>query len=62
MSRLTGQTRENVAAMVARLARLGRNDPSIATTLGISVAQVRGIRDEYDIPAGERRWLPTEEG
>jgi hypothetical protein len=33
-----------------------RDDPTIADRLGITVAQVRGLRKEFDIPPGETRW------
>lgn len=45
------------AGLVARLASAGRNDPTIATRLGISASQVRRLREEYEILPGETRWL-----
>lgn len=53
---LTGPSRDNVADLIAALARHGRADPAIATHLSLTTAQVRGIRRDYDIPAGEQRW------
>lgn len=55
-TRLNEQTRFNVAEMIRRLAGIGRNDPSIAIKLGITVSQVRGIRRQFGIEAGEQRW------
>jgi hypothetical protein len=51
------QTRFNLSELISGLARIGRNDPTIAAHLGISVSTVRDIRREYGIPAAERRWL-----
>lgn len=53
---ITGQYRVNLSEFIFRLARAGRDDPSIAATLSITPAQVRGIRKEYGIEAGEQRW------
>lgn len=53
---ITGQYRVNLSEFIFRLARAGNDDPSIAATLGITAAQVRGIRREYGIEAGEQRW------
>lgn len=58
-SPITGEYRDNLAELIGRLAAAGRNDPHIATHLGITVSQVRGLRADFDIPAGERRWLPA---
>jgi hypothetical protein len=50
------QTRFNLSTMIRALAGIGRDDPRIADRLGITVSQVRGIRKEYGIEAGEQRW------
>lgn len=49
------QSRDNVAVFVESLANMGRDDPSIADALGITVSQVRSIRREYEITAGAKR-------
>lgn len=54
--RMNEQTRFNVGQLIASLARAGSNDPDIAARLGITVAQVRRIRREDGIEAGEQRW------
>jgi hypothetical protein len=56
-AKITGQYRANLAEFIERMARASISDPRIADRLGITVAQVRDIRKEYEIPAGERRWL-----
>jgi DNA-binding transcriptional regulator YiaG len=53
-----GPYRDNLADLIAQMAHAGQNDPRIAARLEITPQQVRGIRKEYGIPAGERRWLP----
>lgn len=55
-TRMNEQTRFNLSTMIHSLAAGGTDDPSIAIRLGITVAQVRGIRREYGIDAGEQRW------
>lgn len=52
---LSGPSREATAELVAQLALAGRDDPTIAARVGITVAQVRGLRGEYGIPPGARR-------
>jgi hypothetical protein len=53
-----GPYRDNLADLIETMANAGLNDPIIARRLDITLQQVRGIRRVYDIPAGERRWLP----
>lgn len=53
---ISGPSREATAEIIARFANAGRNDPAIAGRLGITVAQVRGLRKEFGIPPGETRW------
>jgi hypothetical protein len=48
---------DNVIELVRTLARGGSNDPAIAERMGLTVAQVRKLRKDNDIPAAERRWL-----
>lgn len=55
-SALNKQTRFNLSGMIRGLAGIGRDDPTIAVRLGITVSQVRGIRRDYGIEAGEQRW------
>lgn len=50
-------TTDATAAIVARFAMTGRDDPTIAARLEITVSEVRALRREYDIPPGETRWL-----
>ncbi|GAB2918501.1 helix-turn-helix domain-containing protein [Nonomuraea fastidiosa] len=50
---------DNQADIIARFAARGRNDPTIAGVLGVSVTTVRRLRKEYNIPPGEMRWLPA---
>lgn len=50
-------TRQNLADLIAALARIGRDDPTIATRLGLTTDQVRRIRGDAGIAAGEQRWL-----
>jgi hypothetical protein len=38
--------------LIARLAHASRDDPRIGLLLGITAAQVRGLRKEFGIPAG----------
>jgi hypothetical protein len=60
MTRLiTGVYKDNLAELIGRLAGAGRDDPTIAHHVGITVSQVRRLRAEFAIPAGERRWLPV---
>jgi hypothetical protein len=56
-ARITGPSRQAIANVIADLARGGVDDPSIAVRLGITVAQVRGLRRDFKIAAGERRWI-----
>lgn len=56
---ITGPSRQATAEIIARFAATGRDDPSIAMRLGITVPQVRGIRRQFGIPAGETRWFHT---
>lgn len=49
-------TRFNLSELVGSLARGGTNDPDIAFQLGITVSQVRDIRKDFGIEAGEQRW------
>jgi predicted transcriptional regulator len=56
---ITGPSRDATAQIIARFANAGIDDPRIAARLGITVAQVRGIRRRYRIEAGEQRWLGT---
>ena len=56
--RMNGPTREATAELIARFAATGRDDPTIAVRLGITVAQVRGLREEFGILPGETRWTP----
>jgi hypothetical protein len=51
-----GPYRDNLAEFITRFALQGINDPRCADRLGITVAQVRTIRKEYGIEAGEQRW------
>lgn len=53
---ITGPSRFNIAELVGSVARGGGDDPSIAARLGITVWQVRGIRRDFGIEAGEQRW------
>jgi hypothetical protein len=57
--RITGQYRENLRALVARMAGAGVSDPRIAARLEITVSQVRGLRRESGTHPGEQRWLPS---
>lgn len=54
-SRLNGPTRLNLSEFIGRFAAAGR-EPAIAGQLGITVHQVRGIRRDFGIEAGEQRW------
>jgi hypothetical protein len=55
-----GPYRDSLAATIREMAQAGHNDPAIANHLNITNYQVRGIRNEYGIPAGEpRRPLKT---
>lgn len=54
--RLTGRTRENVIMLIGSMAGAGSDDPNIAIRLGLTVAEVRALRKENSIPAGEQRW------
>lgn len=54
---LNGPSRDATAELVARFANAGRDDPTIAACLGITVYQVRKLRKDYEIPAGEQRWI-----
>jgi len=56
---IQGPSREATAELVAQLATAGRDDPRIAVLLGITAEQVRDLRQEFGITAGERRWLPA---
>lgn len=56
---LADHTQTAIAELVERLATAGRDDPTIAARLDISVSRVRALRKAFDIPAGERRWLPV---
>lgn len=62
LSEMNDQTRENLAELIWRLACIGRDDPTIAGVLGITASEVRTLRKQNDIPAGERRWLGGESG
>jgi len=53
---IRGPSRPATAEIIARFANAGRDDPTIAERLGITAAQVRGLREEFDIPPGETRW------
>lgn len=59
VAHLTGPSREATVTMIGRLAAIGRSDPDISSILRGSVtpAEVRALRREYNIPAGERTWL-----
>jgi hypothetical protein len=54
--KIRGPSRSATAEIIARFANAGRDDPTIAGRLGITVAQVRGLREEFGIPPGETRW------
>jgi hypothetical protein len=54
--RISGTSRAATAEIIARFANSGRDDPTIASRLGITAGQVRSLRDEFDIPPGETRW------
>jgi hypothetical protein len=56
---ITGIYRENLVDLISQMAFAGQDDPTIASRLEITASQVRGLRKEYEIPAGERRWLPS---
>lgn len=56
---IRGPSRQATAEIIARFANTGRDDLTIAARLGITVAQVRGLREEFDIPPGETRWFRT---
>jgi len=56
--RITGPSREATAEIIARFAATGRDDPTIAVRLGITVSQVRALREEFGILPGETRWTP----
>lgn len=58
MTRLNDASRQAIAELIARLANLGRDDPTIAAHLSIPVSQVRALRREFDIKPGETRWTP----
>lgn len=49
---------DNQAAIAARFAMTGKDDPTIARILECSVSHVRALRREYGIDPGETRWLP----
>lgn len=49
-------TRFNQGELIRNLAAGGVDDPTIAARLGISVSNVRRIRREDGIQAGEQRW------
>lgn len=51
------QSRFNTTQLIAKLAGLGRDDPTIADRLGIKVSAVRTLRRAAGIEAGEQRWL-----
>lgn len=51
-ARLVGPSRENAAELIAVLAHRGRDDPAIAARLGLTPAQVAGVRREHGIPPG----------
>jgi len=53
---IRGPSRPATAEIIARFANAGRDDPTIAARLGITAAQVRGLREEFGIPPGETRW------
>jgi hypothetical protein len=53
---ITGPSRSATAEIIARFANGGRDDPTIAARLGITVSQVRSLRAEFNIPPGETRW------
>lgn len=48
---------DNQAAIAARFAMTGKDDPTIARVLECSVSHVRALRKEYGIDPGETRWL-----
>ncbi len=54
---LNGPSRENVADLIAALAFQGADDPTIAVRLELSTSQVRMLREEFEIPPGETRWV-----
>ncbi|MER7126678.1 hypothetical protein [Micrococcus luteus] len=58
--RISGIYEENLRQMIGRFALTGRDDPTIAARLGITVGQVRRIRKKYNIAPGEQRWLPAD--
>lgn len=60
--RMNEQTRQATAEIIARLANAGRDDPTIAARLGITVSQVRGLRRAFEIPPGETRWIGGRRG
>jgi hypothetical protein len=51
---IRGPSRQATAEIIARFANTGRDDPTIAARLGITAAQVRGLRRQFGIPAGDR--------
>lgn len=51
-------TTDATSELIARLANMRRDDPTIAARLGITVSQVRALRKEYGIKPGETRWTP----
>lgn len=56
---IAGAYKDNLVELISRLASAGRNDPDIAARLGITASQVRRLRAEFAVSAGERRWLPV---
>jgi hypothetical protein len=54
---MTAAVNDNVIELVGQLARGGCSDPAIAERMGLTVSQVRRVRKDNDIPAGEQRWL-----
>ena len=59
--RISGPSRQATAEIIARFANAGRDDPAIASRLGITAAKVRGLREEFGIPPGEARWTHSYE-
>lgn len=59
MTAISGVYKDNLVDMIGQLANTGQDDPTIASRLEITTNQVRRLRKEFDIPAGERRWLPV---
>lgn len=55
--RMNETTKFNRIELIARFAKAGTNDPSIAARLGVSVSMVRRLRKEAGISPGETRWL-----